>query len=103
MTSLLISLAHGDRGAIPWAASAPLIAGLVAGAIHVLTGPDHLAAVAYVLAYGVGSIASMAGFAHALGLVMGEFAGGGQKAIRRMLGATGLAAMGVGAWWIIWA
>lgn len=243
MTSLLISLGHGDHGAIPWAASAPLIAGLVAGAIHVLTGPDHLAAVAplavhergsgrrawrsglwwgvghsggvwilaavalafrevipldlisgwserlvglvligvglwairgavrvhthehthdgvkhrhlhahavtgdhehthahsghahaplgigllhglagtshlvgvlpsllmptrgaaimYVLAYGVGSIASMAGFAHALGLVLGSIREGGERLLRRALGLTGAAAIGVGVWWLV--
>jgi ABC-type nickel/cobalt efflux system permease component RcnA len=91
-------------------AHAPLGIGLlhgIAGTSHLvgvlpsLLMPTRAAAVLYVLAYGFGSIAAMTGFAHALALLTRGLAERGTHALRALLAATGLAALGVGAWWIV--
>ncbi|USN98016.1 MAG: nickel transporter [Phycisphaeraceae bacterium] len=69
------------------------------GVLPSLLMPTRLAAASYVAAYGLGSISAMTGFAHVLGLLLGGLRG--EKLYRRLLGGTGLAAIGVGVWWIM--
>lgn len=87
---------------------APLGIGLlhgVAGTSHLvgvlpsLLMPTRADAALYVAAYGLGSITAMTGFTHVLGRLLGGLRG--ERLYRRLLGGTGLAAMGVGVWWFV--
>lgn len=83
------------------------------GVLHGLAGTSHLlgvlpalllptraAAVAYVLGFGVGSIAAMTAFAAALGLVARQFDRAGTRAFRGLLLGSCVAAIAVGVFWI---
>lgn len=70
------------------------------GVLPVLAFPTKTQAVAYLLAYGVGTIASMAAFSSVMGLITRRFAAGSVKVYRGLLGTCAVAAMAVGAFWI---
>jgi ABC-type nickel/cobalt efflux system permease component RcnA len=87
---------------------------LAVGTLHGLAGSSHLlgvlpalalpsrtAAAAYLLAFGLGSIAAMALFSSVIGLAAGRFAGPtGSRTWAALMGACSLAAVGVGIWWL---
>ncbi len=83
------------------------------GVLHGLAGTSHLlgvlpalllptraAAAAYVLGFGLGSIAAMTAFAAALGLVARRFDRAGTRAFRGLLLGSCVAAITVGVFWI---
>ncbi len=83
------------------------------GALHGLAGSSHFlgvlpalalpstrAAVAYLLAFAVGTILAMAGFSSVLGW-MGARLGGGGRAYRGLIQACAVAAIAIGMWWLV--
>lgn len=70
------------------------------GVLPILAFPTRAQAVAYLLAFGVGTIFSMAGFSWVLGAVARRYAVGSVRIYRGLLSACGLAAMGVGLFWL---
>lgn len=69
------------------------------GVLPALLLPNHLAAVTYVVAYGVGAIASMTAFAWVWGLVAnGPISGARLQRLTLTLGS--FAAVSVGCWWL---
>ncbi|HAB14849.1 MAG TPA: High-affinity nickel transporter [Verrucomicrobiales bacterium] len=83
------------------------------GTLHGLAGSSHFlgvlpalalpttgAAVAYLLAFAVGTVVAMAGFSSALGL-FSRRTGGRRLAYRGLLQACAGAAIGIGAWWLV--
>ena len=69
------------------------------GILPALALPSNGAAIAYLLAFGIGSIAAMAGFSWLIGYVAGRF-GAGVGSYRWFLGACSAAAVGIGCLWI---
>ncbi len=89
-------------------------AALGIGALHGLAGGSHFLgvlpalalpsaehAVAYVLAYGAGTIAAMATFSTLVGLVAARCEIGGALAYRRLMSVCSCAAVGVGCAWLV--
>ena len=70
------------------------------GVLPILAFPSKAQAVAYLLAFGVGTIISMASFSWMLGLVTRRLAVGSVKVYRGMLSACAATAMGVGIFWV---
>lgn len=70
------------------------------GVLPILAFPTKTQAVAYLLAFGVGTVISMASFSWVLGLVTKRFALGNVKVYRGLLSTCAVAAMGVGAFWL---
>jgi sulfite exporter TauE/SafE len=65
-----------------------------------LAFPTRAEAVAYLLAFGVGTICAMAAFSWGLGWLAARFAESGPKVYRGLMGACALAAMGIGCFWL---
>jgi hypothetical protein len=71
------------------------------GVLPALALPSRMAAGAYLIAFGLGSIAAMALFSSVIGLAAGRFAGPtGSRTWAALMGACSLAAVGVGIWWL---
>jgi hypothetical protein len=71
------------------------------GVLPALALPTRLAAAAYLLAFGLGSIAAMALFSSVIGLAAGRFAGPtGSRTWVALMSTCSLAAIGVGIWWL---
>jgi len=62
--------------------------------------PTRLASVSYLLAFALGGIAGMLFFSGALGRLFEALRGRGDRLYRGLLGATGLAAVAVGVFWL---
>jgi hypothetical protein len=71
------------------------------GVLPALALPTHAAAAAYLVGYGLGSIAAMGAFAVAVGGFADRLGGSDGVAWRRLLGAAGGAAIAVGIVWIV--
>jgi len=70
------------------------------GVLPALAFPTGAQAVAYIAAFGVGTVAAMAIFSWGVGWMAARFAGRGQSIYRGMLTACGVAALGVGVFWL---
>jgi hypothetical protein len=71
------------------------------GVLPALALPSHVAALSYLLAFGVGSLVGVGLFSSALGLFAGRFGGTGASAYRYMMGACASAAVVIGAAWLV--
>jgi len=67
----------------------------------VLSKMDLAGAVAYTIAFGVGSIVGMGLFTGAIGALVRAASAAGRNITRGMLSVSSLAAIGVGAWWLV--
>lgn len=71
------------------------------GVLPILAFPTKVQAIGYLLAYGVGTIVSMATFSGVMGLITKRFALGSVKVYRGLLGTCAVVAMGVGVFWLV--
>ena len=89
-------------------------AALGIGVLHGLAGSSHFLGVlpslgftrladsiAYLLAFGVGTVLAMAGFSALLGRLAERWAGRARRGYRGLLWACSAVAFGVGGWWLI--
>ena len=99
---------HGNHGAHLHAHAAFGI-----GTLHGLAGSSHFLgvlpalafqtraeAVAYLISFGLGTVAAMASFSWSLGWMASRFANRGLNIYRGLMGACAVAAMGVGCFWL---
>jgi ABC-type nickel/cobalt efflux system permease component RcnA len=70
------------------------------GVLPALAFPTTMQAVAYILAFGIGTIAAMALFSWGMGRLAAAFSGQGQRIYRGLMTACGVAALGVGIFWL---
>ena len=70
------------------------------GVLPILAFPTRTQALAYLIAFGVGTVISMASFSSLLGLVERRFAIGNLRVYRGLLGASAVTAMAVGSFWL---
>lgn len=70
------------------------------GVLPALAFPTKTQAAAYLLAFGVGTIAAMAMFSWGIGWLAARFATRGVKVYRCLMGASAVASMGVGGFWL---
>ena len=71
------------------------------GVLPALVLPTTAQAIAYLVAFGAGTVASMAVFSSVIGLVATRFSAGGEKAYRGLMSFCSIVAMGVGCFWIV--
>jgi hypothetical protein len=69
--------------------------------LPVLAFPTAGQAAAYLIAFGVGSVASMAVFAFAIGHMAARLAISGERAYRQLMVVCSMAAMAVGCVWLV--
>jgi hypothetical protein len=92
----------------------PSLAALWIGTLHGFAGSSHLlgilpalalpstaASLAYVIAFGLGSIAAMVAFSSALGLVAVRLTAGGAGAYQALLATFSAVSILVGSWWLL--
>lgn len=72
------------------------------GVLPVLALPTRTQAAAYLIAYAIGTIASMAAFSWIMGAVARRFAAQSAKIYRGFMGTCAVAAMVVGCFWLVW-
>ncbi|MDD5140072.1 MAG: sulfite exporter TauE/SafE family protein [Verrucomicrobiales bacterium] len=70
------------------------------GVLPALAFPTGALATAYLLAFGLGTVAAMALFSWGLGRMTVRFAGRGQLIYRGLMTTCGVAALGVGVFWL---
>jgi len=70
------------------------------GVLPALAFPTTTQAVAYLLAFGLGTVAAMAAFSWGMGWMAGRFETRGALVYRRLLGTCAVAALGVGCFWL---
>lgn len=70
------------------------------GVLPALAFPTKLQAVAYLLTFGVGTVAAMASFSWGMGWLTQRFGGRGVPVYRGLMGCSAAVAMGVGCFWI---
>lgn len=71
------------------------------GIVPALAIPSQAAALSYLIAFGLGSIAAMGGFAWLLGMVVGVFHAGGLRAYRWLTLSCSVAALAIGGLWLV--
>jgi sulfite exporter TauE/SafE len=70
------------------------------GVLPILAFPTHAQAIAYLAAFGAGTVVSMATFSWVMGLVTRRFAIASVKVYRGLLSCCAVTAMGVGCFWL---
>ena len=70
------------------------------GVLPALAFPTRTGAVAYVVAFGVGSIVAMTAFAFVIGSIAGAAGLRSARVHRVLMGASAVFAMGLGVWWL---
>ena len=70
------------------------------GVLPILAFPTKIQALAYLAAFGLGTVLSMATFSSTIGWLSSRCSLGGPKAYRGMMSCCSLAAMGVGVFWL---
>ena len=70
------------------------------GVLPILAFPTRMQAAAYLAAFGLGTVISMATFSSAIGWLSARSSFGGPKAYQRMMSCCSVAAMGVGVFWL---
>ena len=73
----------------------------VLGILPALAFPTRYAGIVYLVSYGVGTVAAMTAFSSAIGFVAARARFGGVRVYEGLLAACSLAAIGVGAFWLI--
>ena len=71
------------------------------GVLPALAFPTRAEAVAYLVAFGLGTVLAMAGFSWGMGWLAGRFANRGLKIYRGLMGTCAVAAMLVGVFWLV--
>jgi hypothetical protein len=71
------------------------------GVLPILAFPTKMQAAAYLAAFGLGTIISMATFSSAIGWLATRCSFGGAKIYRRMMTCCSLGAMAVGCFWLV--
>ena len=71
------------------------------GVLPILAFPNRTQALAYLVAFGAGTVISMGSFSWLLGLVARRFALGHLRVYRGLLGASAVTAMAVGSFWLV--
>jgi hypothetical protein len=92
----------------------PSLAALWIGTLHGFAGSSHVLGIlpalalpsaagslAYVIAFGLGSIAAMVAFSSALGLVALRLTAGGPRAYQLLLATFSAVSIVVGGWWLL--
>ncbi len=108
---------HGPGTGHPETAPTPHAhthAAFVVGTLHGLAGGSHFLvglaalalpttteAIAYLVAYGAGTIFAMVSFSSVMGLVAARFSGGRIRAYRSLMCACSLAAVLIGSFWLV--
>jgi len=70
------------------------------GVLPALAFPTPLEAVAYLLAFGLGTVTAMAAFSWGMGWMAARFARNGATVYRGFMGFSAAAAMAVGCFWL---
>jgi sulfite exporter TauE/SafE len=70
------------------------------GVLPALALPSTAQAVAYILAFGTGTILAMATFSWSIGRLTVRLAGNGQQFYRGLMTTCGICALGVGVFWL---
>jgi sulfite exporter TauE/SafE len=70
------------------------------GVLPALAFPTRTEAVAYLIAFGLGTICAMAAFSWSMGWLAARFTNRGLKLYRGLMGVCALAAIGVGCFWL---
>jgi ABC-type nickel/cobalt efflux system permease component RcnA len=70
------------------------------GVLPILAFPTQSQAIAYLVAFGAGTVISMATFSSVLGLVTRRYAVGSVQVYRGLLGTCAVTAMAVGCFWV---
>jgi cytochrome c biogenesis protein CcdA len=71
------------------------------GVLTALAFPTNAQAVAYLIAFGAGTVVSMATFSWLIGLITSRWAIGSEKIYRRLMSACAVGAISVGCFWLI--
>jgi sulfite exporter TauE/SafE len=71
------------------------------GVLPILAFPTKAQAIAYLAAFGVGTVISMATFSWVMGWMTRRFAVGSAKVYRGLLGTCAITAMAVGCFWLV--
>jgi ABC-type nickel/cobalt efflux system permease component RcnA len=71
------------------------------GVLPILAFPNRTQAIAFLLAFGVGTVISMASFSWVMGLITTRFAVGSVRVYRGLLGLSAVTAMAVGVFWLV--
>lgn len=71
------------------------------GVLPILAFPTNTQAGAYLVAFGLGTIASMAAFSWVMGLVAIRWAANSVRVYRGLMGSCAVAAMSVGCFWLV--
>jgi len=71
------------------------------GVLPALAFPTKMQAAAYLVAFGVGTIAAMAVFSWSVGWMAARFEARGTQVYRGLMAACAMAAMGVGCFWLV--
>src|SRR5207244_2541335 len=71
------------------------------GVLPILAFPTEVQAAAYLAAFGLGTVISMATFSSAIGWLASRCSIGGPKAYRGLISGCSVAAMGVGVFWLL--
>jgi len=87
--ALAVGLVHGTAGG-----------GHILGVLPALALPTRVAAIAYLLAFGVATVAAMTTFSAAVGRISRRASRGGRRAYAGLLGACAAASIVVGVWWL---
>ena len=69
------------------------------GVLPILAFPTRVQALSYLVAFGVGTIISMAAFSWLMGTLASRCAAGNTRVYRGLMTGCAAAAMGVGCWW----
>ncbi len=70
------------------------------GVLPILAFPTRAQALAYLVAFGLGTIASMAAFSSVIGLLASRYAAGSARVYRALMSGCAATAMGVGCFWL---
>jgi len=87
--ALAVGLVHGTAGG-----------GHILGILPALALPTRAAAIGYLVAFGVGTVAAMTTFSAAMGRVGRRASLGGRRAYAGLLGACAAMSIAVGVWWL---
>jgi hypothetical protein len=71
------------------------------GVLPILAFPTRIQAIGYLIAFGCGTILSMATFSWLIGLLTSRWAAGSAKIYRALMGACAACAMAVGCFWLV--
>jgi sulfite exporter TauE/SafE len=71
------------------------------GVLTALAFPTNAQAVAYLIAFGLGTILSMATFSWLMGMLSSRWAGGSAKIYRGLMTTCAVSAMAVGCFWLV--